>query len=138
MSMLGTEGMGLGQSRTDHGQVEHSSVMPELVFLPNLQAPEGSVITLVWGAAPWVLPMPAAVCSVVIAVCCRGSCVGGVEAGPQRPLPVFKCVHLGGGPAETLLRGGAQPSRGARWGLPARPRSGGLWSPSQQAGPGLQ
>ena len=49
MSMLGTEGMGCGQSCTDHGQVERSSVMPELLFLPSLHALEGSVIPLVQG-----------------------------------------------------------------------------------------
>lgn len=55
------------------------------------------------GAAPWRLPMAAAVCSVVFAVCCPGSCAGGGAPGclrggrAQRLLPVFKCVHLGVG-----------------------------------------
>lgn len=90
-------------------------------FLTQLVSPRGECYHLGVGAAPWVLPMPAAVCSVVFAVCCHGSCVGGVEAGPQRPLPVFKCVHLGRGPAATRV---GLPSPPWLW-WPLEPQSAG-------------
>ena len=135
MSMLGTEGMGLGQSRTDHGQVERSSVMPELLFLPSLHAPEGSVIPLVQGGCSMGAP-DARGCLQWCLQFAAGEVEGGGSGLPERRLGLRgRCQYSNvytwaGGPAETLLGGGVQPSRGDRWGRPALPLSGSLWSPS--------
>ena len=97
VSMLGTEGTGLGQSHT----VEHSDARAG--FLTQLACPRGECYLLGFGGRSMEAPhgsccLLSCVCSLLPWKLCWGRAPGCLRGGcAQRPLPVFKCVQLGAG-----------------------------------------
>lgn len=115
LSVLGTEGTGLGHSHT----VKHS-VTPEPVFLPSLRAPEGGVVTLVFGGRSMTAPdgsccLLSCVCSLLPRKLCwgRGSRLPERRPRSETVARIQMCAAGGGGQLEPCWGERRSQSRGA-------------------------